>query len=278
MGGKSRAKASKEKQVLFAAEEKSLAQWIVDVNRNGYPPRKSQVREMAEDIRQQRVSKINDASMILVEYPPIGKDWVDRWLGSGLLPFNPEEVLKHIQVPLPPLEPQPVFIPLPASPTNLNSALDPALFNSSLLTSSPLNAEAFRKTAAALRNVVQEKKILATPVRQLIPRLATTTERLHAENSILKTRLKAATDVLAARKEYKKGLRVSLKDQLILTMDEAHAAATRAVEEKKMRAKRPGKRGWKRKVQEVESESKDNSSQVGSDPVLPPEILECMEV
>ena len=35
---------------------------------------------MAEDIRQQRVAKINDASMILVEYPPIGQQWVDRFI------------------------------------------------------------------------------------------------------------------------------------------------------------------------------------------------------
>ena len=96
--------------------------------------------------------------------------------------------------------------------------------------------------------MVQEKKILATPVRQLIPRLATTTERLHAENSILKSRLKAATDVLSARKEHKRGVRVSLKDQLILTTEEAHGAAARAVEGKKLRAKKPGKRGRKRKV------------------------------
>ena len=33
---------------------------------------------MAEYIRQQRLSQINDVSMILVEYPPIGEDWVDR--------------------------------------------------------------------------------------------------------------------------------------------------------------------------------------------------------
>jgi hypothetical protein len=152
------------------------------------------------------------------------------------------------------------------------------LFNSSLLTSSPLNAEAFRKTASALRNEVQQKKVLTTPVRQLIPRLATTTERLHAENSILKSRLKAATDVLSARKKHKRGVRVSLKDQLILTTDEAHAAAARAAEEKKLRIKKQGKRGRKRKVQEVESESDDNSSQLGSDPIVPTDILDGPEV
>jgi hypothetical protein len=68
------------KQILSAAEEKALAQWIVEVSRNGFPPRKSQVHEMAEDIRQQRVAKINDASITLVEYPPIGEQWVDRFV------------------------------------------------------------------------------------------------------------------------------------------------------------------------------------------------------
>jgi DDE superfamily endonuclease len=90
------------------------------------------------------------------------------WRGAGLLPFDPEQVLQHIQVPPPLAEPTIVFVPSFASPTD-NSTLDPALFNSSLLTSSPLNAEAFLKTASALRNVVQEKKILASPICQLIP-------------------------------------------------------------------------------------------------------------
>lgn len=133
---------------------------------------------------------------------------------------------------------QPITPP-PTSPTT--SALNPALFNLSLLMSSPLNAEEFRKTASALQNEVQQKKILATPVRRLIPRLTTTTERLHAENSILKSRLQAATDVLSTRKEHKKGICVSLKDQLILTTDEAYAAAAHAAEEKKMWAKKGNK-------------------------------------
>jgi hypothetical protein len=148
----------------------------------------------------------------------------------------------------------------------------------SLLTGSPLNAKAFCKTASALRHEVQQKKVLATLVRQLVPGIATTTECLHAENTILKTRLQTARDILSACKEHKKGVRISLKNQLILTTDKAHAAAAHAKEEKKLRTKKPGKWGGKHKVQEVESESEDNSSQLGSDSVLPPEILEYMEV
>jgi Tc5 transposase DNA-binding domain len=79
-GSKSRAEANKKKQILSAAEEKALVKWILEVSEHGYPPRKSQLREMAEDIRQQRVSKINDASIILVEYPPIGREWTDCFI------------------------------------------------------------------------------------------------------------------------------------------------------------------------------------------------------
>lgn len=47
---------------------------------DGYPPRKSRVCEMAEEIRCQWVANINDASIILIEYPPIRQQWVDRFL------------------------------------------------------------------------------------------------------------------------------------------------------------------------------------------------------
>src|SRR2546421_7603018 len=79
-GGKSRAKANEEKQILWGGEEKALVKWILDTSQNRYPPRKCPVRQMAETIRQRRVSKINDASMILVEYPSIGDEWVDRFI------------------------------------------------------------------------------------------------------------------------------------------------------------------------------------------------------
>ena len=530
-GGKSRAQANEAKQLLSQAEEKALVRWIHEVSMDGYPPRKPRVREMAEEIRRQRISKINDASITLVEYPPIGDEWVDRfiqrhnslrtafarridasrvretkadaiirwlnsvvetiqkygvqikdiynmdesgfaigstqgacvvidarirsqfqaqpgrqewvtvvecicgdgsaidpliifkgeklstewlvpsqftkdwrfscsnkgwtsdihglewlrrcfepatrekanggyrilildghnshvsldfishcrehkilllrlvphtshlcqpldvglfgplktalsskldpllqtevsrirksewlmafvearkdaftrsnilggWRGAGLLPFNPEKVLRHIEIPSPPTDIA-NSAPLPTSPTDDTSTLDPSLFNSSLLTSSPLNAEAFRKTAFALETEIQKKKVLATPVRQLIPRLTSATQRLHAENSVLKTRLKAATDVLSARKEQKKGVRIALKDQLLLTTDEAFAAVASCAAEKKKPASKTDKCARKRKVQEVDTESDPESNDVDSDPVLPLEILDCIEV
>src|SRR2546423_978947 len=82
------------------------------------------------------------------------------WRGAGLLPFNPDEVLRHIVVIPPPANPV-LITPASTSSMHENSTLDPDLFNSSLLTSSPLNAEAFRRTASALRVEVQQKKVIA---------------------------------------------------------------------------------------------------------------------
>ena len=247
-----------------------------------FGPLKSTLSAKLEPLFQTEVSRIRKSEW-LTAFAEAREDTFSEsnvlggWRGAGLLPFDPDKVLRHIVVVPPPENSAPVA-PASTSPMHENSSLDPDLFNSSLLTSSPLNTEAFRRTASALRAEVQQKKVLATPVRQLIPRLTTATERLHAENSILKTRLKAATDVLAARKEQKKGTRVTLKDQLLLTTDEVIAAVERLAEEKKKRVKKTSRQGRKRKAQEVESESEDNSSHAGSDYAFPSEILDCIVV
>jgi len=117
---------------------------------------------------------------------------------AGLLPFNPEKILHHIEVPFPTEQ---LSIIIPQTPLPSNGNLDANLFNTALLTSSPLDAESSRKTASTLHT---KRKFSATSVRRLIPRLTAATERLHAENSILQTPFKVATDVLNARKEQKR--------------------------------------------------------------------------
>ena len=113
---------------------------------------------------------------------------------------------------------------------------------------------------------------------RFIPHLTDTTERLHAENSILKTRLKAATDVLAARKQRKRGKRIALKDQLLLTTDEIYKAVEALDEEAKKRRKKQGKRKPKQKISEVMSESEDVSNNVSIQSPLLAEILDCVVV
>jgi hypothetical protein len=76
----SRVVARQSQQNLSPAEEQALATWIQDSSRTGYPVRHATVREMAEAIRKQRVSKINANNIELVSYPELGKLWTTRFL------------------------------------------------------------------------------------------------------------------------------------------------------------------------------------------------------
>jgi hypothetical protein len=79
-GGKSCAEAKEEEQNLSKAEEKSLVRWALMMTCTGHPVGYRFLGEMAEEIRQKRLTKINDDSIIRVSYPPIGKSWTQRFL------------------------------------------------------------------------------------------------------------------------------------------------------------------------------------------------------
>jgi len=131
-------------------------------------------------------------------------------------------------------------------PFNRNSDID--IFNTVLLTSSLPDVVSFHQTVSVLYIEIEQRKVLATPVCWLISYLTAIIERLHDENSILKPWLKAATDVLAAWKEQKKGTWIALKDKILLTTDEVHAEVAQLAAEKKKQGKKQGKQGRKRKA------------------------------
>jgi hypothetical protein len=72
--------AQEKRQVLSHAEEKELVRWITHLTITSYPPRHKTLLEMAEEIQKRRVCEINDQAGINIEYPPIEKDWVTRFL------------------------------------------------------------------------------------------------------------------------------------------------------------------------------------------------------
>lgn len=79
-GAQPRRLAQEKQQNLSHAEEKELVRWITRLTITGYPPRHKTLLEMAEEIRKRRVRNINDQSGINIEYTPIGRDWVPRFL------------------------------------------------------------------------------------------------------------------------------------------------------------------------------------------------------
>ena len=75
-GKKPRNLAQESEQILSHAEEKELARWITRLTIIGYPPRRSILKEMVEEVRKRRVKQFNEDNMQLIQYNDIGTEWV----------------------------------------------------------------------------------------------------------------------------------------------------------------------------------------------------------
>ena len=79
-GGKSIAESRELAQLLTIPEETALSQWITRLTTSGYPVSQVFLREMTKEIRQKRVRGVNEPSIQLVIYEPIGEQWAQRFL------------------------------------------------------------------------------------------------------------------------------------------------------------------------------------------------------
>ena len=64
-GRLSRATGLAHQQLLTDNEEKALGRWVSELIRNGFLSRHGTIREMAEEIRNTRITKVNDSSIQL---------------------------------------------------------------------------------------------------------------------------------------------------------------------------------------------------------------------
>jgi DDE superfamily endonuclease/Tc5 transposase DNA-binding domain/helix-turn-helix, Psq domain len=83
-GHPSRVQARQSQQLLSPVEESVLVKWICQLSCAGHPARHQLIKEMAEEIRVQRVQNVNDASTRIIQYPPIGKEWIQRFITRHL--------------------------------------------------------------------------------------------------------------------------------------------------------------------------------------------------
>jgi hypothetical protein len=198
------------------------------------------------------------------------------WRGAELFLFNPDRVLSQVQLPaMQVVSPVTPLLPPPKIPS---IPIDPELFETSLLNSSPPDATTLQKTNAALTTLVETKTPLFTPARKYIRRLASKSEQLRAENSILKTRLQAATDLLSARQNRTKGKHIALKDQLLLTTEEIRKTVEEIEKAEQKRAKKKRKCNPKKRGRQVEIEPEDEEGVDSDNSDLPEGILSCIVV
>ena len=140
------------------------------------------------------------------------------------------------------------------------------------------DATILHRTNSALTQLVDQKTPLFTPARNYVHRLTSKTEQLRAENSILKTRLKAATDILSACQNRSKGKHLALKNQLLLTTEEIHKTVVAIEKDEEERQKKKRKRNPKKQAYQAEIDSDDVEGSDSDDLILPESILDCIIV
>jgi DDE superfamily endonuclease/Tc5 transposase DNA-binding domain len=172
------------------------------------------------------------------------------WRGAGLVPNDPQKVLKH----LPQNSTQRALLPItPPEGRNLNF---------SLLHSSPPDGTELRESNVLLDSVLAQTPGLPSPVKRYVARVTRMTETLAAENTLLRRQNQGQEELLKARKSHKRGKRVRLEGEFVYSTDKVLKVARE--EEEARPAKRPRRRPRRRVVIKSDSEDEDEVSDCSS--------------
>jgi DDE superfamily endonuclease/Tc5 transposase DNA-binding domain len=79
-GGKTIAESREDQQNLTIPEEKALEKWITRMSATGNPVSQDHIREMAQEIQNNRTKRLEEAGGPVQYNPPIGKLWPQRFL------------------------------------------------------------------------------------------------------------------------------------------------------------------------------------------------------
>ena len=79
-GQRSRCESREAICALSSVEEEELVRWIYKLSCTGFAPKHELIREMAEKVRQRRLIGVNDESIELVTYKPLGNEWVANFI------------------------------------------------------------------------------------------------------------------------------------------------------------------------------------------------------
>jgi len=185
------------------------------------------------------------------------------WRGAGLFPLNKQRILHQL------FDKHPTPSP-PQQTTTLNLFLN---------NSSPPDALVLHSANAAFNSALFQTEAI-TPVKTHGRRLSRITERLYAENAILRKENSELKTQIRKRKERTKGKRLVLKNIYAIATEEvqqALAAAQRATREGRKKGKQRKSKQRKRvssseEEEEEEEDAEDESEEEGV------EMQDCIEV
>jgi hypothetical protein len=176
--------------------------------------------------------------------------------GAGLIPFQPQRVLRIIksQPTTPPPQPQ--------------TSTEYDILDRVFLNSSPPDISTLHQGNQVLETALKAQTVLNTPVTRYVRKLAEETERLNTRDTIRKRETENLRAIIKTRKERKKGKRLALKGQFHISTEELRAAVVAAEKETKEQAGKKGKKKGKNILYEAESEQEieeDIQEEIDSD-------------
>ena len=186
------------------------------------------------------------------------------WRGAGIFPENRHRILSQL----------PDIDISPPSPNDPPATATEASF---LVASSPPDPMTLHNTNRAFINAILASDC-ATPIKNHARRLGGISERLQADNIILRTENKEMLERQEKQKERQSGKRLILKGKVVISTEEVRKALADAEAATKAKKKRKMPQGRKR-IQSSDEESQDmsDSDMYVTDP-QEVEMSECIEV
>lgn len=196
------------------------------------------------------------------------KNILGGFRGTGIHPFLPTKVLRHIAS-----SPPPEAQSRPSTPPN---HLTP--FNEAVFTDSPTDFNAVQCANVVLITLLDSDKPLPSPAKRFVRHITRSHMRLQARNTILEKENADQKAVLGGRKRPLSGKRLVIDGKHLMTA--AELVGVRAAEEVTKQRKAPKK--GRRKQTTRSKAKKESSDESEADPYITDdgedEILDCIEV
>src|SRR5271170_182869 len=195
------------------------------------------------------------------------KNILGGFRGTGIHPFLPTKVLRHIASSPSPQQESRSSTPNPSTP-----------FNEAVLTDSPADFNAVKQANDALNTLIKSGAPLPSPAKKYVSHCTRSIMRLHARNTILEQENANQKAILQARKNNLSGKRRVIDGKHLMTGAELIGIrkAQEVTKQRKAPKKGTAKRTGKSKAKKESSDESEAYVDITDDDEV--EIFDCIEV